>query len=219
MPGILGSGRARSLAPGLIALALVAGCASASPTALPTASGPASSTATVTTLIGSTSTPSAQPTPTPQPTPSPSPTIGPCSPVAISIDIAADQGTYWQGAAGQRTAKFTLTNGGSVDCIVKAKSQPLLLNGDGAVLITGPAAGTSASITVAAGSSVSAQVQTGNLCHAPTIVAPVRVAFVLPGIGTEIASTASATDIGGIPPCLGDPGVASGNISMQVWAP
>jgi hypothetical protein len=219
MPGILGSGRVRSLAPGLIALALVAGCGTASPTVLPTAGGPATSTATAPTLIGSTSTPSAQPTPTPQPTPSPSPTIGPCSPVAISIDITADQGTYWQGAAGQRAAKFTLTNGGSVDCIVKAKSQPLLLNGDGAVLITGPAAGTSASITVAAGSSVSAQVQTGNLCHAPTIVAPVRVAFVLPGIGTEIASTASATDIGGIPPCLGDPGVASGDISMQVWAP
>jgi hypothetical protein len=164
-------------------------------------------------------TPTPPTTPTPPPTPSPSPTIGPCSPVAISIEITADSGTYWQGAAGQRTARLTLTNSGSTGCIVRAKSQPLLLNGDGGVLITGAAAGTSASLTVAAGASLRTQVQTGNLCHAPTIVAPVRVAFVMPGIGTEIATTATATDTGAIPPCVGDSAVASGDIRMTVWAP
>ena len=164
-------------------------------------------------------TPTGLVTPTVQPTPSPSPTIGPCAAVNIAIDITADSGNYWQGAAGQRQAKFTLTNGGSTDCIVKAKSQPLLLNGDGAVLITGAAAGSSASVTVPAGASLSTEVKTGNLCNAPTIVAPIRVAFVMPGTGTEIATTASATDTGGIPSCLGDANVTSGDISMTTWAP
>ena len=219
MPGILGSGRIRGLGQCLIALALVAACGSKSPTVPPSAGGSATSLPTATLPSGSTSVPSVQATPTAQPTPSPSPTIGPCAAVNIAIDITADSGNYWQGAAGQRQAKFTLTNGGSTDCIVKAKSQPLLLNGDGAVLITGAAAGSSASVTVPAGGSLSTQVKTGNLCHAPTIVAPTRVAFVMPGTGTEIATTASATDTGGIPPCVGDANVTSGDISMTTWAP
>jgi hypothetical protein len=219
MPGILGSGRIRGLAPCLIALALVAACGSKSPTELPSAGNSPTSLPTATLPSGSTSVPSVQASPTAQPTPSPSPTIGPCAAINIAIDITADSGNYWQGAAGQRQAKFTLTNGGSTNCIVKAKSQPLLLNGDGAVLITGPAAGSSASLTVPAGASLSTEVQTGNLCHAATIVAPIRVAFVMPGTGTEIATTASATDTGGIPPCLGDANVTSGDISMTTWAP
>ena len=219
MPGILDSGRIRGLGACLVGLALVAACGGKSPTGLPTAGSSPTSLPTATLPSGSTSVPSVQATPTAQPTPSPSPTIGPCAAVNIAIDITADSGNYWQGAAGQRQAKFTLTNGGSTDCIVKAKSQPILLNGDGAVLITGPAAGTSASLTVPAGASLSTEVKTGNLCHAPTIVAPIRVAFVMPGTGTEIATTASATDTGGIPSCLGDANVASGDISMTTWAP
>jgi hypothetical protein len=219
MPGILGSGLIHRLAAGLIAVALVAACGSTSPTEPPSAGSSPTSPPTATLPSGPTSVPSAQATPTAQPTPSPSPTIGPCAAVNIAIDITADSGNYWQGAAGQRQAKFTLTNGGSTDCIVKAKSQPLLLNGDGAVLITGPAAGSSASITVPAGASLSTQVKTGNLCHAATIVAPIRVAFVMPGTGTEIATTASATDTGGIPPCVGDANVTSGDISMTTWVP
>jgi hypothetical protein len=219
MSGILGSGRIRRLAPGLMALALVAACGSTSPTELPGPSSSPTSPPTAALPGGPTSLPSAQATPTPLPTPTPSPTIGPCAAVNIAIDITADSGNYWQGAAGQRQAKFTLTNGGSTDCIVKAKSQPLLLNGDGAVLITGAAAGSSASVTVPAGASLSTEVKTGNLCNAPTIVAPIRVAFVMPGTGTEIATTASATDTGGIPSCLGDANVTSGDISMTTWAP
>lgn len=214
------------LAPGLVALILVvAACGGSTGTPLPTIGGSAtaatgsSATATATAPRGATATPTALAAPTAIPTPTPSPTIGPCSAVDVSIDITIDQGIYWQGAAGHRVAKFKLTNDGSAGCIVKAKSQPLLLNGDGGVLITGAAAGSSASLTVAAGSSISSQVQTGNLCHAPTIVAPVRVAFVLPGIGTVIATTGSATDTGAIPPCLGDPGVNSGDITMTLWAP
>ncbi len=219
MPDIFGSGPIRRLAPGLISLVLVAACGSTSPTELAMASGSPTSPPTATLPSGPTSVSSAQATPTPQPTPTPSPTIGPCAAVSVAIDITADSGNYWQGAAGQRQAKFTLTNGGSTDCIVKAKSQPLLLNGDGTTLITGAAAGSSASITVPAGASLSTEVKTDNLCNAPTIVPPIRVAFVMPGTGTEIATTASATDMGGIPPCVGDPNVTSGDISMTSWAP
>jgi hypothetical protein len=213
------AGRARLSAFGALALvAVLVGCGESSKTPVPTTGGPAL-TATATTSNGVTATPTGLATPTAKPTPTPSPTVGPCSAVDVAIEITVDQGIFWQGAAGHKGAKFTLTNDGSAACIVKAKSQPLLINGDGAVLITGTAAGTSAALTVAAGSSISTAIQTGNLCHAPTIVAPVRVAFVLPGIGTVIATTASPTDTGAIPPCLGDPAVASGDITMTVWAP
>jgi hypothetical protein len=223
MPGFLRSGRAAvPVTIGAVALAVVlAACGGSSATLIqvqiqPLGNETQAPTATATFVNA---TPTGLTTAAPPPTPSPSPTIGPCSPVAISIDITANSSTYGQGAAGQRSARFTLTNSGSTDCIVRAKSQPLLLNGDGGTLITGAAAGTSASLTVAAGASLTTQVQTGNLCHAPTIVAPVRVAFVMPGIETEIATTATATDTGAIPTCLGDPAVASGDISMTVWAP
>lgn len=222
MPGIPRSSRALPLALGAVVLAAALGaCGGSSATLMHAQVGgiPQQPTATATFANSTPDGPVVATTPTAEPTPSPSPTIGPCSAVAISIDITADSGTYWQGAAVHRAAKFTLTNGRSADCIVRAKSQVLLLNGDGAVLITGAAAGSSAAITVAAGSTLSTMVQTGNLCHAPTIVAPVRVAFVLPGIGTEIATTASATDTDAIPRCLGDPGVASGDLTMTVWAP
>ena len=226
MPGILHSGRGLTFALGAaVIVAVLAACGGSTGTPLPTIGGsePAASgstaTATATAPGGPSATLTGHATPTAVPTPSPSPTIGPCSAVDVSIDITVDQGTYWQGAAGHKAAKFKLTNDGSAGCIVKAKSQPLLLNGDGGVLITGAAAGSSASLTVTAGSSISSQVQTGNLCHAPTIVAPVRVAFVLPGTGTVIATTGSPTDTGAIPPCLGDPGVNSGDITMTLWAP
>jgi hypothetical protein len=222
MLGFLRSGRALPVMIGWVVLAAVlAACGGSSATLMHAQVGgiPQQPTATASFGIATPNWPVIATTAAPPPTPSPSPTIGPCSPVAISINITANSSTYWQGAAGQRSARFTLTNSGSTDCIVRAKSQPLLLNGDGGTLITGAAAGTSASLTVAAGASLTTQVQTGNLCHAPTIVAPVRVAFVMPGIGTEIATTATAADTGAIPPCLGDPAVASGDISMTVWAP
>jgi hypothetical protein len=224
MPGILRFGRTLPAALGAVFFAAsLAACGGTSATLMQVQTQPLGSqnqapTGTAT-FVNATPTGPATATPTAVPTPTPSPTIGPCSAVDVSIDITVDQGTYWQGAAGHKAAKFKLTNDGSAGCIVKAKSQPLLLNGDGGVLITGAAAGSSASLTVAAGSSISSQVQTGNLCHAPTIVAPVRIAFVLPGTGTVIATTGSPTDTGAIPPCLGDPGVSSGDITMTLWAP
>jgi len=222
MPGILRSGRALPVALGVVLLAAaLAACGGSSATLMQVQSQPLGNQTQAPTGTAAfvNATPTGPATPTPPPTPSPSPTMGPCSAVDVSIGITVDQGVYWQGAAGHRAAKFKLTNDGSAGCIVKAKSQPLLLNGDGGVLITGAAAGSSASLTVSAGSSISTQVQTGNLCHAATIVAPVRVAFVLPGIGTVIATTGSPTDTGAIPPCLGDPGVNSGDITMTLWAP
>lgn len=217
MPGILPirAGRAPLFAFGPLALAVVlAGCGGPSRT-LPTTGQPGP-TATATATFAN-ATPTALATPTAEPTPSPSPTVGPCSATDVAIAITADSGIYWQGAAGSKDAKFTLTNAGSVDCTISVKAQPLLLNGDGAVLIAGATADTSDEVTVPAGSSVSTEVQTGNLCHAPTIVAPVRVAFILPGIGTIVATTASPTDDGGVPPCSGDPKVKSGVISMTPW--
>jgi len=221
MPGILPNraGRGRLVTFGALALAIaLAGCGGSSDN-VPTA-GQTRPTATATATTNSaiaTSTPTDLATPTAEPTPSPIPTVGPCSATDVAIAITADSGTYWQGAASSKDAKFTLTNAGSVDCTVQAKAQPLLLNGDGGVLITGAAAGTSDAVTVAAGASVSAEVQTGNLCHAPTIVAPVRVAFALPRIGTIVATTASPTDEGAVPSCDGNPAVKSGNISMTPW--
>ncbi|HEX7613442.1 MAG TPA: hypothetical protein VF371_11775, partial [Candidatus Limnocylindrales bacterium] len=149
MAGILPNraGRARPFAFGALALvAVLVGCGGSSKTPVPTTGGPAL-TATATTSDGATATPTGLATPTAKPTPTPSPTVGPCSAVDVAIEITVDQGIFWQGAAGHRGAKFTLTNEGSAACIVKAKSQPLLLNGDGAVLITGAAAGTSAALT------------------------------------------------------------------------
>jgi hypothetical protein len=103
---------------------------------------------------------------------------------------------------------------------VKAKAQPLLLNGNDSVLILGAAAGSSSTLTIAPGGSLHTDVQTGNLCDAPPIVAPVRVAFMIPGgTGEVVATPLSPTDEGGVPPCLGDPSVYTGSIEMQPWAP
>jgi hypothetical protein len=113
-----------------------------------------------------------------------------------------------------------LKNTGSVSCTVRAKDQPLLLNGDDSILILGAAGGSSALLTLGPGAVLHADVQTGNMCDTPAIVAPVRVAFMMPGgTGLVVATPLSASDTGGVPPCLADPSVYSGSISMQPWAP
>jgi hypothetical protein len=121
---------------------------------------------------------------------------------------------------GHVMATFHLKNNGPIACTVKAKDQPLLLNGNDTILINGPAAGSSATLTLAPGGTLSTDVQTGNLCDAPAIVAPVRVAFMMPGgTGEVVATPLSPTDEGGIPSYMGDPSVYSGSIDMQPWAP
>ena len=157
---------------------------------------------------------------TPAPTPTPAPTTGPCLASQLSIVVKNDGGLYWQSGGGQTMATLELTNTGSVACTVKAKSQAFLLNGDGTVLITGAAPAASADLVVAPGGKLHTMVQTGDLCDAPTIVAPTQVAFIMPGTdGMVKVAPISPTDTGGVPGCMGDPSVASGGIDVQAWAP
>jgi hypothetical protein len=136
------------------------------------------------------------------------------------VTIQGSGGIYWQGGSGHALATFLLKNTGPVACLVKAKDQPLLLNGDDSVLILGAGAGPSAYLALAPGGILHADVQTGNLCNAPAIVAPVRVAFMMPGgTGLVVATPLTSSDTGGIPPCLGDPSIYTGSIEMQPWAP
>jgi hypothetical protein len=210
----------RTASLGLIALLVLggalAGCAGAKKTpqvvfATPTPS--PSPTPSPTPVV----TPS--PTPTLAPTPTPVPTPGPCSGSSLTITLQPQSGQAWQGATGHELATFELKNTGSVACIVKSKSQPLLLNGDGSILITGPDAGSPSPLLVAPGATLKSTVQTGNLCAAPPLVAPIQVGFVMSGTGLVIAPPAAASDMGAIPSCLGDSSVPSGEILMTSWAP
>ena len=186
------------------------------PTATPIAS--ATVAATPTPPPPPTDTPAPKPTPTPKPTPVPA--AGPCNASVLALTIKATSGIYWQGGAGHAMATFVLKNNGSVACTIKAKNQPLFLNGNGSILILGLAAGTSSTIKLAVHGTVHADIQTGNLCDAPAIVAPTRVAFMMSGgTGLVVATALSASDEGGVPPCLGDPSVYSGSIAAQPWAP
>jgi hypothetical protein len=159
------------------------------------------------------------PTPKPTPTPVPSPTIGPCSGSNLTITIQAANGLTWQENSGHQLANFQVKNTGPVPCQVKAKSQPMLLNGDGSILIAGPEAGSAGILMLNPNTTLKTTVQTGNLCAAPPIVAPVRVAFVMSGTGLVIAETTSPTEMGGIPSCQGPATVPSGEIQMTSWAP
>ena len=169
-----------------------------------------------------TPTPEITPSPTPKPTPKPvpSPTIGPCSGSNLTITIQTVGGLTWQESSGNQLASFQLKNTGSTPCLISSKDQPLLLNGDGSILISGPAAGSSPNLMLAPNATMLASVQTSNLCAAPPIVAPVVVAFVMPGgTGMVTSSAASSTDLGGVPSCLGDNTAPSGDIEMTSWAP
>jgi hypothetical protein len=159
------------------------------------------------------------PTPTPVPTPTPAPTTGPCKGSSLTITLQPQGGQAWQGVTGHELATFQLQNTGSIPCLISIKSQPLLLNGDGSILISGLNVGSSSSLLVQPNGTLKSTVQTGNLCAAPPLVAPVTVAFVLGGTGLVYAAAASPSDMGGVPPCTGDNAVASGEILMTSWAP
>ncbi len=124
----------------------------------------------------------------------------------------------WEGAAGHRIAHVRLTNKGTEPCVVRAMSQPQLVDGMGSIVIAGSAAPASAPVVVAPGGSLTTLVQDGDYCKA-TPIPPVTVAFVLGGgSGRIVASPLSASDVSGVPPCLGAPGTA-GSIEMQPWTP
>ena len=212
---------ARSASLGLIAMlvlgAALAGCAGATktPRVLPFVT----PTPTATPSPTPTPTPTPSPTPTPPPTPKPSPTIGPCYGADLQITMTLQGGLAWQSGSGHEMATFQLENAGSTPCLIASKSQPLLLNGDNSILSSGAAPGSSPQLMLAPNATLLASVQTSNLCAAPPIVAPVRVAFVMPGTGMVTANAASPTDLGGVPSCLGDNTVPAGEIEMNSWAP
>jgi hypothetical protein len=216
-----------TLLAGLALCFAVAGCSgsSATPPTIYITPTPAPATPTATPTPEATASPTdaqaAEPTATPTdtPVPTPVPTPGPCNASYLALTIQSSGGIYWQGGAGHAIATFQLKNTGAVACTLKSRGQPLLLNGDDSILILGHAPGASATLTLAPGAAVHTDVQTGNFCDGPTIVAPVRVAFMMPGgTGLIVTQPLSSSDTGGVPPCVGDPSVYSGSIDMQPWA-
>ncbi|HEY8871286.1 MAG TPA: DUF4232 domain-containing protein [Candidatus Limnocylindrales bacterium] len=196
----------------------LAGCSifsSATPTPVPSAAASAVSAASESPPPSPT--PAPTPTPTPTPTPAPTPTPVPAIALCTSAHLAA-RITAWDAGAGHRTAHVELTNAGASACRLRALDRPQLVDGHGSVLIDGAAPATSALLTVGPGAVVKTLVDDSNYCG-PAPLAPVTVAFVLPG-GTArfVATPLSPTDLSGVPPCLGAPGSA-GNIAMQPWAP
>lgn len=224
------SGGPKALLAGIALGVAVAGCSGSSatppiiyitPTPAPTPVATPTPELTLAPTATPTATPTAAPTPTPTHTPAPTPTPapGPCNATYLALTIQSSGGISWQGGAGHELATFQLKNIGTVACTIKAKGQPLLLNGDDSILILGHAPGTSATLTIGPGATVHADVQTGNFCDGPAIVAPVRMAFMMPGgTGLIVAKPVSSTDAGGVPPCLADPSIYSGSIDAQPWA-
>jgi len=204
------------LAAALVLGAALAGCAGATKTPVVKFVTP---TPVVTPTPEPTPSPTDTPTPTPRPTPTPAPTIGPCPGTNLSVSIVANGASAWQSGSGHAMADFTVKNIGSSQCTMQSKSQPVLLNGDTTILIMGSGPGSVPLLNLAPGASVKASVQTSNLCAAPAIIAPVQVGFIMSGTGLVIASPASPSDIGGVPPCTGDNSIASGTIQMTSWAP
>jgi len=143
------------------------------------------------------------------PRPTPKPTVGPCSPNELSARI-----TLWEGAAGSRIAHVELRNTGARPCIVEAMDRPQLVDGHGSVLIDGPAAGPSASLTVAAGEVLQALVEDSNYCG-PSPAAPVTVRFVLRD-GQRITAAPLSPSDATVPPCNGAGSPSS--ISMRPWS-
>jgi hypothetical protein len=149
----------------------------------------------------------------PSPTPVGSASVPPCDPAGLAARI-----TLWDGAAGHRIATVELTNAGPAACRLDTLDRPQLVDGNDMILIDGepPTAGDSFSLSP--DDAVTTLVLDGNYCG-PAPVAPVTVAFVLPGgVGRVVAAPLSPTDVFGVPPCSGPPGTA-GTIEMHPWAP
>lgn len=135
---------------------------------------------------------------------------GPCT----AADLAA-RIMLWEGAAGQRIADVDLTNHGRTDCLLDVLARPQLVDGTAAVLIDGPAPGSSGQITLAPGAVVKTLVAAGNWCK-PAPQPPVSVAFVFADGQRVIADPLSPNDAT-MPPCNGA-GVPA-TIAMHPWAP
>jgi len=163
------------------------------------------------------------PTEAPSPYLSTAPTEAPATPVptapptpACHITDLAAQVTAWSGAAGNRVATVVLTNNGTVDCKIQVLEKPQLVDGNDTVLIDGVTPSHPASITIAAGASVSTMTDDANYCG-PDGKAPITVAFVFSGGQQLVAAPRTPTDTFGQPDCMG--AGAGATITMHPWAP
>jgi Domain of unknown function (DUF4232) len=149
----------------------------------------------------------------PSPTPVGSGSTAPCDPADLAARI-----TLWDGAAGHRIATVELTNAGPAECGLDTLDRVQLVDGGDAVLIDGEAPPAGDILSLSPDDTVATLVLDGNYCG-PTPVAPITVAFVLPGgVGRVVAAPLSPTGVEGVPPCSGPPGSA-GTIEMHPWAP
>ena len=158
--------------------------------------------------------PAASPEVTGGPTavPTPAPAVGLCLPSDVAARI-----TTWDGATGHRIATVELRNAGSSSCLWPTLDQPQLVDGNGIILISGAVAAAGDALNLAPGDVVTTLVQDGNYCR-QTPVAPVTVAFVMPGgTGRVVATPVSSTDLDGVPPCTGSTG-SPGDIEMHPWS-
>lgn len=146
--------------------------------------------------------------PTPRPTAAP---IEACRMAALAARVTA-----WNGAAGNRIGTIVLSNHGTVACKLQVTDRPQLVDGAGTVLIDGDAPSHPGSIEVAAGATVTTEVDAANYCG-PAAPAPVTVAFEFSNGDRLLATALSAADTSGLPDCMG-PG-SPGMISMHPWAP
>ena len=123
----------------------------------------------------------------------------------------------WQGAAGSRIADVRIVNTSFAPCLLRSYQRVRLVSAHGTVMINGAAASTTGVIHLMAPLGfLRTEVSDSNYCG-PAFVKPVTLVFVLPGaLGRVVAMPVSATDTGGVPPCLGAPGSA-GHISMHAW--
>jgi len=169
--------------------------------------------------VAPTATPS-QPAPTPVVAtlpPTAPPTLAPTPEPPAACDVAhlSARLTAWSGAAGSRIASVTLVNQGAVACLLAVEERAQLVDGHGSVLINGTAPSHPSTIEVAAGGTVSTDIEAANYCGGNP-VAPVTVAFQFEGGDRLVADAYSPTDTSGIPPCNGS--TLPGSITMHPWA-
>lgn len=191
----------------------VGGIPVVSPSATPSSTPAATPDATP--LVTPSVTPQATPAATPAATPivTPRPTNTPAAPNKCEPSALAVRITQWEGAAGHRIADVSLTNNGSVACVIRSIDRPQLVDRRGSVLIDGTDPSTSTAVTVAPGETLTTMVDAANYCG-PTPQPPISVAFVSPD-GTRIVATPVATT-DGPPPCNG-PG-QPGSVEMHPWS-
>lgn len=181
---------------------------------LGTASTPSPTLVGVVPTLAPTGLPTAAPTTAATPVVTPKPTVAPLL-ACRQTDLTAVV-TRWDGAAGNRIATVVLTNMTTSPCQLQTMDHPQLVDGAGTVLIDGGDPTTPGLLTLAPGATVSTELDDANYCG-PAAKAPVTVAFVFTNGDKLVAKPLTASDMTGLPDCLGPGG--PGVITMHPWAP